>query len=291
MATISSTLTLNDQMSAKLTTIKSNADKVAESVTGIGTAAESAQKQLEGAKLTEWGNTAQSVGSQVASAGKTMTLGLTLPLAALGKTAYDAATSYEQAFTGVKKTTDATESQYNELYEGLLNMKTPTAFEDLAGIMEMAGQLGVKFGDEARVGRNELLAFTQAYDQLQISTNIGGEQGAADIAKFLNITEGSTANIKRFGGTVVELGNNFATTEQDILSMATRMASTGHLIGLNVPELLAISTALSSVGIEAEAGGTAAAKLMKQMQLAAETGNSDLDYFAEVSGKTVEAFK
>lgn len=180
MATISSTLSLVDNMSSKLNTIKGNADHLAESLGGVGRAAEEAQRSTQGSGLVKWGDAAQTAGKKAVSLGKAMTVGVTVPLVALGKTAYQAATSYEQAFTGVEKTTEATESQYQELYDGLMNMKTPTAFEDLAGIMEMAGQLGV--------AREELLGFTRAYDMLQVSTNVGGEQGAADIAKFLNIT-------------------------------------------------------------------------------------------------------
>lgn len=266
MATISSTLTLVDNMSSYLTTIQGHVDDLNGSLGGLGGAAESAQRQVDGAGLEQFGKQAQTVGDTMTKTGAKMTVGLTMPLIALGKTAYDTAASYEAAFTGVRKTTDATEAQYQELYAGLLALKTPTKFESMAGIMEMAGQLGVV--------REELLDFTEAYDMLQISTNIQGEQGAADIAKFLNITEGGTQNIKRFGGTVVDLGNNFATTEQDILHMATRMASTGDLVGMYVPDILAIATAMSSVGIEAEAGGSAAGKLMKKMQLASEVGTS-----------------
>ena len=34
------------------------------------------------------------------------------------------------------------------------------------------------------------------------------------------------------GSVIVDLGNNFATTEADIVSMATRLASTGEITGL-----------------------------------------------------------
>ncbi len=48
--------------------------------------------------------------------------------------------------------------------------------------------------------------------------------------------------------------NNFATTEQDIVSMANRLAASGTLAGLTNQEILGLATAMSSVGIEAEAG-------------------------------------
>ena len=176
------------------------------------------------------------------------------------------AVSDEQAFTGVRKTTELTEAEASELYDGLIDLstKTPTDFVTLSGIAEIAGQLGV--------AKDELLDFVQTYDMLQVSTNIQGEEGAASIAQFLNITEHGTQNIDRFGAAIVDLGNNFATTERDILETATRLASTADLAGLSTPEILALSTAISSMGINAEAGGSAAGKLMKQMSLASEVG-------------------
>ena len=53
---------------------------------------------------------------------------------------------------------------------------------------------------------------------------------------------------------VVDLGNHFATTERDIVEMTNRLAAGGKLAGLTTPEILGLATAMSSVGIEAEAG-------------------------------------
>ena len=44
-----------------------------------------------------------------------------------------------------------------------------------------------------------------------------------------------------------------ATTESEILEMATRLASVGKLAGMSEAQILALATAMSSVGIEAEA--------------------------------------
>lgn len=38
--------------------------------------------------------------------------------------------------------------------------------------------------------------------------------------------------------------------------MATRLASTGDIVGLSEAQIMALATAMSSVGIEAEAGGS-----------------------------------
>lgn len=93
-------------------------------------------------------------------------------------------------------------------------------------------------------------------------------------------------NFGRLGSVIVELGNNMATTERDIVNMATRLASAGTQVGLSESQIMGFSAALASVGIEAEAGGSAFSKIMVEMQLAAETGKNGLNDFAKVSGMT-----
>ncbi len=280
MATISSTLTLVDKMTSKLNTIRDAVEEVQNSLNGIS----DEQSSLDKFSWDTFLSNAEAAGKQMQRIGESMSIAITTPLVLLGKKMYGNAIDYESAFAGVQKTVTATEEEYDQLYSDLLEIseRTPTGFVEGAGIMEMAGQLGVgkvnEFGEDIseqfRVATEDLTKFTQAYIGLQESTNIQGESGAADLARFLNVTEKSTANVERVGGVIVGLGNNFATTENEILAMATRMGATADLAGFSAPEILAFSAALSSVGINAEAGGSAAGKLMKSMQLAAEVGGT-----------------
>lgn len=267
MATISTTIGLVDNISGQLAIIQGNIADVTEALKGIETGLSNGQNKANSFSWSTFISNCESAGKAISKIGSEMSLALTAPLLLLGKKMYGNATDYESAFAGVKKTTEATAEEYQALYDGMIQMsetETPAGFVELSGIMEMAGQLGV--------AKEELLGFTKTYADLQASTNIQGEEGAADLQRFLNLTEKSTANVARVGGVIVELGNNFATTENEILAMATRMASTADLAGLTSTEILALSAALSSAGINAEAGGSAAGKLMKSMQLAAEMG-------------------
>lgn len=89
----------------------------------------------------------------------------------------------------------------------------------------------------------------------------------------------------------LDLGNNYATTESAIMDMATRLAAAGSQVGLTQAQILGFATALSSVGLEAQAGGTAFSKAMIEMQVAAETNGKSLKDFARVAGLTTEEFK
>ena len=283
MATISSTVSLVDNISSKLTTIKGNLDEVVSAFESMQGSFDTSQSKADGFSWDTFIKNCETAGQKIADVGTKMTLALTTPLVLLGKSMYGAATDYESAFAGVRKTTEATEEEYQALYDGMLQLsetETSVGFVDLAGIMEMAGQLGV--------AEEELLGFTKTYADLQESTNIQGGEGAADLQRFLNLTEQSTQNVARVGGVIVELGNNFATTESEILAMATRMASTGDLAGFTSTEILALSAALSSAGINAEAGGSAAGKLMKSMQLAAEMGAEAYNLLGGTYGNAVD---
>jgi Phage-related minor tail protein. len=99
------------------------------------------------------------------------------------------------------------------------------------------------------------------------------------------------AEIDRLGSSLVALGNNSATTEREILDMATRIASAGAQIGLTEGEVLGFAAALSSVGIEAEAGGTAISKVMIQTRNAVMDGGEALETFAMVAGMSADQFK
>lgn len=197
---------------------------------------------------------------------------------------------FESAFTGVKKTVDATEEEYAMLRQNILDMskEIPSSASKIANVMEIAGQLGI--------ATDSLTEFTRVMINLGVSTNLSAEDAATALAKFANVVsmpdfdENGISNYERLGSVIVDLGNNFATTEQDIVTMATRLASTGDIVGLSEAQIMALATAMSSVGIEAEAGGSTMSKLLRKIQLAVETGSSSLQDYASVANMTGEEF-
>lgn len=197
---------------------------------------------------------------------------------------------FESAFTGVKKTVDATEEEYAKLRQDILDMTNtiPSSASDIAGVMEIAGQLGI--------ATDSLTDFTETMINLGVSTNLSAEDAATNLAKFANVVsmvdygKDGISNWERLGSVIVDLGNNFATTEADIVEMATRLASTGSLVGLTESQIMALSTAMSSVGIKAESGGSTMAKLLKKIQLAVELNSDSLADYASVANMTGKEF-
>jgi len=231
-------------------------------------------------------STVGAIGQKQTAIGKTLTAAVTAPVVAATAYAAKAAIDFESAFAGVRKTVDATESEYKGLSDSIKKMSTemPTAASELAYIMELAGQLGIR-------GNDNLEKFTKTIADMSVSTNLSSEAAATMMAQFANITKMSTGDIEKLGSTIVDLGNNFATTEADILSMGMRLAGAGSQVGLSQAQIMGYAAALSSVGIEAEAGGSAFSKIMVKMNLAAETGKDGLGDFAKVAGMTGKQFQ
>lgn len=192
---------------------------------------------------------------------------------------------FESAFAGVKKTVNATDDQLAKLRDGIRDMakEIPSSANEIAGIAEAAGQLGIK--------TDSILSFTRVMSDLGVATNLAGDEAASTLAKFANITGMPQENFDRLGSTIVALGNNLATTEADIAAMAMRLAGAGTQVGMTEAQILSFAGALSSVGIEAEAGGSAFSRVMSDMQLAVETNSKDLKKYAKVAGMTGDQFK
>jgi TP901 family phage tail tape measure protein len=194
------------------------------------------------------------------------------------------AIEFESAITGVYKTVDGSSEQLTQISRDIKEMSTvmPASAIEISSVAEAAGQLGIATDD--------VTSFTRVMIDLGEATNLTADSAASALAKFTNITGMSAAHYEALGSTVVALGNNFATTEADIVAMSTGMASAGTLAGFTEAEILALATAMSSVGIEAAAGSSSMSKLITDMQVAVETGSDRLEEFASVAGMTGDQF-
>ena len=247
-----------------------------------------AHLRLDGAQFHAMLNTTEkkllSASQSWERMGRSLTMKLTLPLLALGGYAVKTSISMESAFAGVRKTVDATEEQFAKLESGFkdLSLQIPLSVESLMGVGEAAGQLGV--------ARENILGFTDVMAKLGVTTNMTAQDSAMSVARFTNITGLAQTEVDHLGSTIVDLGNNLATTEGEIVSMSLRIAAAGKIAGMAESEILSIAGALSSVGVEAQVGGTSIQKVLINMTKAVTTGNKQLKLFAEVAGQTSEEF-
>lgn len=213
-------------------------------------------------KLEKMGESFSKVGNSVKNAGQFLTTRVSLPITGALTLATKETMALESAMAGVNKTTDLTDKELNDMKNTFIDMSrtTPVTAKELANIGEMAGQLGIK--------KENIAAFSKTISDLTIATNLTKEQGSMDLARFMNITQMSQDEVSNLGSSLVALGNNFATTEDEILQMGLRLAAQGEIVGLTESQTMGLATALSTVGLKSEQGGSAFSRVMLKMNTA-----------------------
>lgn len=237
--------------------------------------------------LINSGKKIESFGKGISGMGTALSVGVSAPILAGATAVTTAAISWESAFAGVKKTNDEVVDSngnvvysYSDLEKGLRDLATklPASHQEIANVAEAAGQLGIK--------TENVVSFTKTMVDMGESTNMSAETAATSLARLANITKLPQDKFSNLGAAIVDLGNNFATTESEITEMALRLAGAGSQIGLSQGDILGLSAALSSVGIEAEMGGSAISKVMVNMQVAAKTGLGQMEDLSAKTGMT-----
>lgn len=226
----------------------------------------------------------RTLGTSMRNAGRSMTVGLTVPIAAGFAFAVRETVSFESAMAGVAKTLGLSADETEVMAQGIrdMAMRLPATREEIAGVAEAAGQLGIQ--------RENILSFTETMINMGEATNLSADQAATSLAQFANITQMPQSQFEQLGSTVVALGNAGASTESQIVDMGLRLAAAGSAAGLSEAEILAFASSLGSLGIEAEAGGTAMSQAFIRMTDAVTDGGPKLEAFAEAAGMTSEAF-
>ena len=158
--------------------------------------------------------------------------------------------------------------------------QTTTELNELAAA---GGQLGIS--------QENIIDFTEVMAQMGSATNLVGEEGAATLARFQNVMGVGQNEIRNIGSAIVDLGNHSATTESEIAEMALRMGKYGSSVRMSAADVLGYSAALSSLGIEAQMGGSAIGRTWLSIETAVASGGEGLTKFAKYSGKSAEEFK
>ena len=235
--------------------------------------------------LKKSASSVDAVGRRLQGIGRQLTVGVTAPLVAIAGGALKAQLAAEDAFVEMSKTVDAPVEQLHRLrdrFEELSENTIPKTANELTRIAALGGQLGIT--------TDALEGFVETTAALDISTDLGAEDAATGLAQLANVMGTAQSDFDRLGSVIVDLGNNLATTENRILEMGQRIAGAGRQAGLSEAQVLAFAGALSSVGIEAQAGGTAFSKVLADMAKAVAQGGAAVSGFAQVARMGVSEF-
>lgn len=214
------------------------------------------------------------LGTAVAFGGLAVGTGLAV------KTAID----FESAWAGVTKTVDGSNEQLATIRQQIIDMakQVPATTTEIAAVAEAAGALGI--------ATPNVIDFTRVMIDLGNTTDLSADMASDAFARIANITQMPQDQFDELGSTVVDLGNKMAATESEITAMALRIAGAGTTIGLSEDQIVSFAAALSSVGLEAEAGGSAISRTFIDMAGAISEGGDTLSTFARVAGMDAQNF-
>lgn len=187
--------------------------------------------------------------------------------------------NYETALVGVGKTTNISGDslkKFGKEFQALAST-IPISTNELLGIAQAAGQLGVE-------GEKNLLKFTETIAKLGVATDLTGEEAATSLTRILNVTNEGIESIDTFGSVIVALGNNFAATESEIVRVTTEVARSTTVFGVSAAEAAALGTALKSVGVQAQLGGSAVGRAFREIDASIREGGTSLQNLASITG-------
>lgn len=189
---------------------------------------------------------------------------------------------FESSMAAVKRTVGGSDSFISGLGDEFKELSTviPITSGEFAEIAMTAGQLGIA---QANV---ESFAVTMA--KLGTTTDLTAGEAATMLAQFANIT--GLTEYDRMGAVVADLGDATATTATKVVEMSQGMAAAASQAGMAPTDIMGISAAVASLGIESQAGSTAMSTLIMSLYKAVETGKGLEDY-AAIAGMTADQFR
>lgn len=211
-------------------------------------------------------------------AGGTAAAGLVLVTAAAVESV-QVFSELEAGLISVQKTTGATDSEMDAIHQSIqeLGREVPVATSALLDIATVAGQLGI-------TGADNITNFTETIAKLQGATDIVGSEGAESIARLLNVTGEGVEQVDEFGSVLVALGNTSATTESQILALATEVAQATSTFSVTSTDAAALGATLSSLGVSAELGGSVVGRAMRAIEEDINEGGAAIETLSEVTG-------
>lgn len=191
--------------------------------------------------------------NQVDAASSAAIRGSAATLVALGIPAAVAVKNFQDfklGLAGVNKVAELSDEELKQFETNIRNISktTPLATDALLENAEAAAVLGIR-------GSENLSQFAETMGRLGVATNVQGGEAAKQIARIIGLSNEAPASIDRFGSSLVELGNNFKASEDEILQMATRVKQSTAAFDLSSDQVLAIAAAAVESGQEQKQGG------------------------------------
>ena len=188
---------------------------------------------------------------------------------------------FDKKLIAVGKTTDTTGPSLKKLGKDIIDVAggiSGISIQKLLETSEVAGQLGIR-------GSANILNFSETIEKLRATTNISTEETVRNFAKFIQVSDETADTADRLGAAIVDLGNNFPTTEAEIIKNTTEIQKGIAVYNTSASTLLGLGAATRSLGLEAEITRGSFQKAFDVLDKGISTGKN-LDQILEIIGGT-----
>lgn len=191
---------------------------------------------------------------------------------------------YERQFANVARTAGVTGQASDALKQSLIGLSTtiPVTFDDIAKIATLGGQLDIQASD--------IENFTKATAMFSATSNVGVEDAATAMGRLDQLLPDVQGNYERLASTILKVGVNSVATESQIIAISTQIAGLAVGAHMATPDVIALSGALASVGVQPERSRGLVTRLFTNIEEAVASGGKKLQDFGTISGKTADEF-
>lgn len=194
------------------------------------------------------------------------------------------AADYDQAFRSVQRTSLTAGAAASELKEELISLTTeiPRSFDEVTNIATLGAQMDIP--------TEHLTKFTETVAMFASTTDASVDKAAMSLGRLAQLTKTSVGDIDRLASSIYYTGINSVATEEQILTISEQIAASGNLAGFAADEIIGLSAAMASLGVQPEAARGAIMRIFNNIRMAVDEGGEAVQKFADVAGMSASSF-
>jgi len=197
--------------------------------------------------------------SGAARMGSLLSFGVTAPLMALGKTAFDTFAEFEDSMMKVNVVTGATTSEFNSLTKEAKRLGRTTRFtaSEFSKLQLILGRKGFD--------PTEIIAMEEAIAKLALATGEDLSLAADTVSSSLNAFNLEADESNRIANTLAMAAANSSIQLSTFSTAFGHAGSAAHAVGVDIEELSAMMGVLMDNGIKASKAGTGLRKAFSRL--------------------------
>lgn len=193
--------------------------------------------------------------------------------------------AWEKNFANVERTSQTVGGAVEKLREDFLRLQStlPVTSEELAKIGTLGAQMGVSAVN--------LSKFTEVTAQFAATSGLGVEEAATALSRLDELLPDVEGNYVRLASAILKTGVNAVATEQQIVRGTSQIAAMGQIAGFTTPEVVALSSAMSSLGFSPELQRSIVTSSFSKIMLATAQVTEKTEAYGKVLGMTGKQFQ